>query len=1172
MSNVLIFFLLASCAWSQEFRATVTGRVSDPSGAPISGAVVTVKNTGTNSASVARTDTQGNYTVPFLQLGSYEVGVEAPGFRKALRTNVELNVNQNLTLSFRLELGGVTQEVTVTSEAPILEDATADRGGVIDAEAIREYPLNGRNPFMLAMLAPGVDFNGSLAYQRPFDNGAIAEWGINGSNRNTEFLMDGAPNNAQAGGNNLAYVPPVDSVREFKIQTNSYDAQYGRSGGGSVNVVLKSGENPFHGAVYEYMRRNWLDANSFQNNARGASKDGHYLDQYGVQLDGPVYFPKLYNGRNKTFFLFNYEGYREGSPQPLILSVPEPEMRGGDFSKLFDARGRKITVYDPISGRNVNSVWTRDPFPDNIIPKDRIHPIASKIASYFPAPNTKTAGADYAQSNYFVSGGVNPAQDRFYNLVFKFDQNFGARNRVFFRHASNDRTELRGTNGVRGPGEDGQFPLKRINDAYVFDWVTTISPSAIFNLRGSFTRYIEGSRSDANRNFDMTQLGFPSALANSLGANFGFGIYRLDNYIALGRGFSNNVTNSATLHPTFTKINGSRTIKAGFDVRWIQYSTQNSGDVFRLNSSTAFTQQTYNRSDALSGNSLASWLLGTPISGTANYPVFPIFFYRYMSPYIQHDWKITKRLTVNSGFRVDFNFPPNERYNRMNRGFDAEVLSPVNTLIDRQAFPDFPIMHGGLRFAGVDGQPRQAANLDWKTWQPRIGFAYALGSRTVIRGGWGRYFMNPNNDFQQTYGFSNSTSLTASTDSNRTGTPSKIADPFPVVLKPDGSSKGLLTYAGRGFNFVNADFRIPHIDQFSFGIQRAVGNRAKFEITYAGSRGNTLQTTKGFNEVDDGTFRDRCNFMLGGNPSFCDAGILNPFRNVEVFNGTTFYTATSQARSQLLRPFPQFAAFSELMRNDGASWYNSVQSLFTWRSRRGMNLNVNYTYSKNMVRSGFLDQVRDVMQQGVSSLDKPHRFTASMINQLPFGRGRRFFNTNNRLVGRIAGGWQNTIIFSISSGRPWGLPQNIIRLKDAKLPYDWTGQKIQAVKPCVLRWNENNTITMQPFSVDYGCTEAYWLEVPRFNPRYEPDYDSHVRLQPVAMADVSLNKTTRVTEKVSLQFRAECFNVANSFFIVSQQFNNNVENVQFGSLIKAAVSAPSSNYPRQMQLGLKLIW
>ncbi len=632
------------------------------------------------------------------------------------------------------------------------------------------------------------------------------------------------------------------------------------------------------------------------------------------------------------------------------------------------------------------------------------------------------------------------------------------------------------------------------------------------------------------------------------------------------------MTNTWAVHPSITKVNGSKTVKAGLDMRWIQYSTQNAGDIFRLNSNRTFTQAVYNRADEVSGNSLASWLLGTPSSGTANYPVYPIFLYKYFAPYVQYDWKALPRLTLNFGLRFDFNYSPNERFNRLDRGFDAEALSPVNELIDRKAFPDFPQMYGGLRFAGVDGAPRTAANLYKNTWQPRAGFAYALTAKTVIRGGWGRYYINPNNDFQQTYGFSNSTALSASNDSNRTGIPNKIADPFPRVLTPDGSSQGLLTFVGRGFNFVNADFRLPYTDQFSFGIQRAISARAKLEISYSANRGKDLQNTKVYNDVEDASFRDRCNFMLGGNPAYCDQGLANPFRNVAPFDGTTYYTNTTVSRANLLRPFPQFAALTEYMRNDGLSWYNSLQAVFNARTRKGINLNVNYTFAKNMLRTGFLDPQKGVQQQGLYDWDKPHRFVTSMISQLPFGRGKRWLNGSGGLASRLVRGWEANIIFQISSGRPWGLPQTIMYLKDARLPLDWSRDTIQAVKPCVNRWNEDNTITMMPFSKDYGCTEANWLVVPRYNPRYAPNNDGRIRLQTVKMADVSLNKMTRIDERFSLQFRAEVFNIGNSFFITRAQFNNNAENSAFGSLIKAAVSAPDSNYPRQIQLGVKLLW
>ena len=394
-------------------------------------------------------------------------------------------------MNVTLEIGSVNDQVSVTADVPLLDLASGDRGGLIDGKTIAEMPLNGRNPFMLASLVAGVDYNGSLAYQRPFDNGAIAQFGIGGSSQSAEFLIDGVPNNAQAGGNNIAYVPPVDSVQEFKIQTNAYDAQYGKTAGGVMNAVLKSGSNRLHGSVYEFMRRNWLDANSFQNNARGAAKDGHSLDQYGVLLSGPVVLPKIYNGKNRTFYMANLEEYREDSPQPLVLSVPSLEMRNGDFSKLKDKAGRQYVIYDPASGfTNSTGAFDRLPFPSNIIPPARINPIAQKILGYFPAPNVTTPGEDYAQKNLFLSGGVNPARDSFYNFATKVDQNLSERHRFFLRYTRNDRTEIRPTNGVAAdkPGVDGQVPLKRTNDSGVMDWISTLNPNLILNVRTSFAR------------------------------------------------------------------------------------------------------------------------------------------------------------------------------------------------------------------------------------------------------------------------------------------------------------------------------------------------------------------------------------------------------------------------------------------------------------------------------------------------------------------------------------------------------------------------------------------------------------------------------------------------------------------------------------------------------------
>ncbi|MBL8219815.1 MAG: TonB-dependent receptor [Bryobacterales bacterium] len=1160
---------------AQEFRATLTGRVLDPSGAPIASAAVQLILTETAETFATKSESQGQYTFALMRPGAYEIRASAEGFKSYSRSGFRLEVGQSAVLDLTLPLGAVSETITVTDETPLLETTTADRGGVIDEQTIKEMPLNGRNPFMLSMLVAGVNYNGSLAYMRPFDNGAIADWGINGgANRSNEFLMDGVPNNAQAGGNNIAYVPPVDSVQEFKIQTNSYDAQYGKTAGGVVNVALKSGTNRFHGALYEYARRNAWDANSFQNNARGAQKDGHYQDQYGFQLDGPVMLPKLYNGKGKTFFLLNYEGFREATPQPLVLNVPALEMRQGDFTKLADSRGRAISIYDPNTTFPIaNNRWDRLPFPGNRIPGDRIHPSARTLTGYFPTPNTVTPGTDYSQANLFLSGGDNPARDDFYNLVVKIDQNLGARHRFFFRHASNDRTEDRNTNGIRNaPGQDGQHPLKRINDAYVVDWVTTVTPRLLLNFRSSYARYTEGSRGEANRGFDMTKLGIPEKLVRQLPYGAWFGRYTFDSYISMGRYPTNNITNTVTAHPTVTYVRGSRTFRTGLDMRWAQYATQSPGNVLLLGANKGFTQRDYQRADEFSGNSIASWLLGTPSSGSLNYAVQPIFLFPYYAPWLQHDWRVTPKLSLNLGIRWDFNIPPAERFNRMNRGFDPDVPNPVNEMIDRAAYPDAPKITGGMRFAGIDGVPRHAADIFGQAIQPRIGIAYALNSKTVLRGGWGRYFLNPNNDYLQTNGYSQSTPYAFSGDEGRTAVNQKLSDPFPNGIRvPAGSLRGPLSYVGQGFNFVNSRFEIPHTNQFSFSVQRLLSSRSRLEIAYSANRGQRLQTSRTFNE-DDPDLRDRCNFMLGGAPTYCDAGLPNPFFNLEPFADTSWYISRNLSRYQQNRPFPQFGAITELMRNDGRSWYNSLQATFSIRNKH-TNLNANYTWSKNMEQLGWLDPLRGVMQKGLTAFDRPHRFVVSAITQLPFGRGRALFSNQTGWAGKLLSGWQNSVIVSQQSGRPWDLPANVIQLADSRLPIDWSQSRIQAISPCVNRWNEDGSVTMLRYSqVDYGCTAASWLVVPRFNPRYTPFRSPNIRLQGTFMVDASLNKETRVTERFRVQFRAEVFNLMNSFFVVAQQFNNNAENANFGSVIKAQMSAPNSNYPRQIQLAIKLLW
>ncbi|MBY0503014.1 MAG: carboxypeptidase-like regulatory domain-containing protein [Bryobacteraceae bacterium] len=1158
--KVWLLLAVAQGVSAQDFRATLNGRITDPQKAGVAGARVLLRDAAKNETLRQTADRDGNYVFLLVQPGTYELSASHPGFKNSRRDELTLNVNQSATVDLQLEIGSTTEQVTVTADVPLLDLSSGDRGGVIDGKTISEMPLNGRNPFMLSSLVAGVDYNGSLAYQRPFDNGAIAQFGVGGSSQSAEFLIDGVPNNAQAGTNNIAYVPPVDSVQEFKIQTNAYDAQYGKTAGGVMNAVLKSGTNKLHGSAYEFLRRNWLDANSFQNNARGAPKDGHSLDQYGALVDGPII-------RNRTFFMVNYERYHENSPQPLVLSVPAIEMRAGDFTKLKDKAGRQYVIFDPATGAlNANNVFDRTPFPGNIIPPSRVNPISRKILSYFPLPNTVTPGEDYAQKNLFLSGGENPAGDDFYNLAAKVDQNISERQRFFVRYTRNDRTETRPTNGVKvdSPGVDGQVPLKRVNDSAALDWVGTVSASLLFNVRMSFARYVEASRGTPNEGFDITQLGFPKSLQSQLPYGANFGRYTFANYQSLGRYRSSNISNTFTLHPTTTWARGNKTLKAGLDMRLLQYSTQTPGNVFLLGATAAFTQQSFNTAEALKGNSIASWLLGTPNSGSVTYNVFPIFRFPYLAPWVQFDWKFTRRLTVNFGVRQDYNLPPTERYNRVNRGFSATAPSDLDGLVDRAKYP-LPPITGSLRFAGVDGEPARPADVYRKTWQPRFGFAYSLGAKTVLRGGWGRFFINPNNDYLQTAGFSNTTPLVYSADESRLPVNDRINNPFPDgILTPRGAADGSASYAGRAFSVVNTRFRPAHVNTFSLGVQRALPWRSVLDIAYSGSRGADLQDARTMNDQPADS-RDACNYFAGGNPTACDRTYPNPFANIPAFTGTASFSSNTLSKATLSTPFPQFGQITELMRNDGRSWYNSLQTTYSIRNK-WTTLRANYTFAKTIEQTGFLDAPRFVLQKGPAGFDVPHHFSLSAVTQFPGAR------RGAKMWRKVTNGWQNSVIVQQQSGRPWALPTNIIYVSDAGGAVDWKQPVVQGVKACVSQWNNNGTITPLRYSADAGCTSPNWIISPRYSPRYAPNRMGNLRLQGFRLVDVSLNKMTSIGEKYKVQFRAEVFNVFNSFYLTNQAFDNAPANTTFGSIIKAGVSAPNSNYPRQAQLGFKFLW
>jgi hypothetical protein len=1175
ISCCFLSLLLAPALRAQSVQATLRGRVMDNSGAVVPNAAIEVKNTGTNVVVNTHSDSAGLYTAPFLNPGSYSVTATVQGFKTFIRNNLVLSVGETVDVDITLELGSVTEQLVITAESPMLETAKADRGTLVDQQSVAELPLNGRNPFMLARIVAGVNFNGSTIYQRPFDNGAIAQWTINGGlYESNEFLLDGSPNNAQAGTNNIAYVPPVDAVQEFRIQTNSYDAQYGHTSGGIVNVSLKSGTNDFHGTLYEYYRRKFLDSNSFQNNATGSPKGNHYLDQFGGQIAGPVFIPKIYNGKNKTFFLFAYEKYREDTPRPYTLSTPAPEFANGDFSRLVNGAGQPITIYDPMTGQNVNGNWVRQPFAGNIIPASRINPVAKNILGYFPAPNTTTAGQPYSQSNLYFDA---PDKDSFYNEVVKVDQQIGDRNHFSFRQIRSNRLEMGydGSNAVMGPGQAGSLPEIRTNDTLGLEWTGIISPQVVVNARVSFARYLGEDRGDANAGFDLTKLGFPGSLVNSLPGGAFFGVYNFNNYFNLGQYPTGDITNTGSFEGSVNWTVKSHAIKFGVDIRDIQYVTQNFSNALNFTADPTWTQQNYAQSDSFSGNDIASWLLGTPQSGYSGYNLLGLYQEHYYAPWIQDDWRVTDKLTLNLGLRWDFNVPPVERYNRMDRGFDPNAASPINQLINQQQFPNYNV-RGGLLFAGVNNQPRGAADLYMKAVQPRFGFAYRLRQNLVIRGGWGRYYLNPSNNWIQSSGFNTQTQLVTSNDGGRTPIPNLLSNPFPSgLLLPAGASGGANTFVGQNITVANPSFVLPHMDQFSLGFQYQVGSKSTIDASYIGSRGNNLeanQTSPAQNRnVIPLGLRQQCDAWEGGSASYCQALIPNPFYQLAPFAGTTYYTSPTLSRATLSTPFPQFGAITQVKQNTAKSWYNSMQVNYEIRARGDLTLIANWTLSKQIFQNGYTDLQQFVPERSIYQYDQPQAVKVTAVYQLPFGPGKHFANSTNGFIRRIVGGWEANVMFSYHSGLPWRLPGNFIYVKEAKESnINWNASVVHVVQPCVAQWNTNGIITMQAFSVAAGCSSYNFLSLPLYAPSAEPNYSGQIRTMSGPTMDASLNKTTRITERTSLQFRAEAFNVMNTYNFYQQQPNSTLTSSSFGTVVPANVSSNNSSAPRYIQLSLKL--
>ena len=790
--------------------------------------------------------------------------------------------------------------MTVTGEAPLLETANADRGMIIDNLRVTELPLNARNPFMLSYLSPGITYNGPAIYQRPFDNGAIADWSINGGqNRNNEFLLDGAPNNSIQGGNNIAYVPPVDAVQEFKIVTNSYDAQYGRTAGGVINVSLKSGTNNLHGSIYEFARRKAFDSNEYLFKLNNREKPNHKLDQYGFQIDGPVRIPGMYDGRNKTFFMFNYEGYKELTPNPVTFTVPDAAQLSGDFSNLRDAQGRLITIYDPNTGRLENGQWVRDPFPGNRIPENRIHPVARNAAAVLPAAEPAGAGrqrpvaqqlpvraqpGDRRLPQHRDEGRSEHQPGDAHVLPLRLQQTH--RDALHQRHY---RAAPRRTGSCRcGASITPAWPtgcawrIRRWCSTCAAASTSTSSSRARIRAWASIRPSWAFRPSLVNQlpNQVFPRLNFYTRTTGMLPTPAG-----VEEYRQLGRNSRNRETTTGfSLQPNFTWTKSNHSVRGGAryadDVVHEREAQQPvraelrspvyaAGSSIRMTRSAATPSR---RSCSARSAAASSTTTSTRRCGGIT-----------TTPWFQDDWRVSDRLTLNLGVRWDINTPVFEKENRLNYGFDTDTINPVTARI-QQRVPGYTV-RGGLGFVDVDGNSQYPYQFDKNNIQPRVGFAYTINDRTIARGGYGLYYVNVVST-SASNGFGVNSFPITSLDGDRTST-YPLTNPFPGgLLEAPGSALGMETFLGRNPSFSNTDFVNPYVHQFSLGVQRLLPWQTTVEVSYVGSRTREMQNRwGGFNEPSL-SLRNRCDPTKGGSPAFCNELLPNPFFGITGFEGT----------------------------------------------------------------------------------------------------------------------------------------------------------------------------------------------------------------------------------------------------------------------------------------------
>lgn len=1163
LSAVAALILIWSFPFAgQDPRGTIVGKVSDSTGAVIPGATVHAINADTGVAVSAATNGAGQYEIPYLVPGTYRVEADSSGFKRWSRPGIELRTGDRIQIDIQLVIGQVTDTVEVTAAAPVLESATSTVAQVMSSEEASNLPQRGGNLAWIYGLSPGVVLP-NLPAGGPWNVDQSSALSVAGSsNRGLDFSVDGVSNNSYEG--NTAFTPPPDMVQEVRVQTATYDASIGHTTGGSLSISLKSGTNALHGAAGTgaawgpLMTRNFFTNKWIFDPTTGPITEEKIKSRtpeeswkrYSVAVGGPLIIPRLYNGRNRTFWMFGYQGHDRKQPVSRLVSVPTEAQRKGDFSALL-ALGANYQIYDPFTTQAKGSRLQRNPLPGNVIPASRIHPIGQKLVNYYPRANA--AGTADGLSNYSVE---TPKDQIMRQPVVRIDQNFSDRHRMFARYSQSDFNgkfdEYIPHSTVRGRAR------KRPHRGLALDNVFVLSPETVLDFRYGFTWFSE-VESFGNHGWGISEF-FSKDLVSQLDPEgIAFPEIRSRNMLTLGNngGYTRTYYTHSLLN-TLTWVKGDHSVKFGADLRLMMENNKTFGNVSpRMDFNEAYTRGPLDNSPAAPvGQGIAGMLFGLPDGGSTTVNDSRAEATRFYGLFVQDDWRASRKLTLNVGLRWEYESPLTERFNRGTRDFDFVTVNPIQAAARanyaKSPIPEIAVNQfhtiGGVTFLGIGGNPRGLRDPDYRAIMPRIGFAYQMNPRAVLRAGYGIFFGMLGSEFYNTDlpGYSQNTSVISSTD-NGISYVGSAANPLPFgVVRPQGAAGGLRTYLGRAPGFSSRDGRRPYTQRWSATLQFQPFGRSVIEVGYLGSKTVRARVDTAFNPtprqyLSTSPARDQAAI------DYLSAKVANPFQKIEGFEGSAMATAKTINRSQLLSPYPQFTGLSTEL-PAGSAWYNALVARFERRFTGGAQFRASYTWSKNIGATSYLEPTDSRPEHVLAGLDRPHRFVASTVYELPFGRGKRVLGNAGGILDRFVGGWQAQGIYQLQSGAPigWG---NVIYYGD-----NWGDIKLSRGERNLQRW------------FDTSRFERNSQRQLGSNIRTFPSRISCLRADGINLWDVSLFKNIRIREKMRLQVRAEAENIANHPMFDPP--NANPANSNFGKVL----GTQEDEGARRVFLGVKWIF